>query len=412
MGIAFDVDTGKLWFSKNGTWISGDPADGSSPSATVPSAELANDIYPWGASGSNTHYQGYDFGQSGFRDDPPTGFSALSTANFDDPTIADPSAYFQTTLYTGNDGSNEIDQAGNSTFEPNLVWLKERSGGNHGTIIDSVRGGNKGIYPSLNNAEYTETNLSFDADGFSLSATGSAAQVNASGQTYIGWQWLEGATPGFDIVSFTGNATNRTISHSVGVAPEFMVVKNLADTDNWAVYHASNTSAPETDYLILNTDAATADDATIWNDTAPTSSVFSVGTSSLTNGNTEAMIAYLWAGVEGFSKFGKYTGNNNADGPFVWCGFKPAWLCIKCSSGIENWFVGDNKRLGYNLGNRPMLSPNTAAAEDTSWSGNAPFDLLSNGFKIRRTGDAFNTDGGTYLFIAFANTPFKTATAR
>jgi len=229
----------------------------------------------------------------------------------------------------------------------------------------------------------------------------------------VGWQWIEGATPGFDVVSFTGNATARTISHSVGVAPEFIVVKNLADTDNWAVYHASNTAAPATDYLILNTTAATADDATIWNDTAPTSSVFSVGTSSLTNGNTEAMIAYLWAGVESFSKFGSYTGNGSTNGPFVWTGLKPSMVMVKRTNAAGGWPMWDNARSTYNVNNYLIEADATNAGGGAEWTAAWTYiDFLSNGFKIRGNDTETNGSGSTYVFAAFAESPFKTATAR
>ena len=406
---AVDMDNSKIWWGVDGSWMGtdsgdndGDPAAGSNPAF----ANLSGELFPLG--NRQDDYEIYNFGQQSFAHTPPSGFKALSTANLDDPTIADPSGSFQATTYSGNGGSNEIDQAGNSTFEPNLVWLKERSGANHGTIIDSVRGGNKGIYPSLTAAEYTETNLSFDADGFSLSATGSSAQVNASGQTYIGWQWLEGATPGFDIVTYTGNETNRTISHSLSAVPELMIVKNLSAVDNWIVYHASNTSSPEDVGLILNTTSATVDAVTYWNDTAPTSSVFTVGTGGGTNGNTNSLVAYLWAGVEGFSKFGSYLGNANTDGPFVWTGFKPAFLMVKEATSVEGWLMFTNTIDTYNVVGDYLLANSNAAEYAASY-----VDFLSNGFKVRINGSGMNgSTSDTHIFMAWAETPFKTANAR
>ena len=175
-------------------------------------------------------------------------------------------------------------------------------------MFDTVRGVEKYLTTDSNQAETNQPGhgyiTAFGSDGYTFS-DGSSGRLNYNGDTtYVSWNWVEGSTPGFDIVSYTGNATARTIAHNLGVVPEMMIVKNRADTDNWAVYHAGNTSAPATDYLVLNENSATADDATVWNDTAPTSSVFSVGTSSLTNGNTEAMIAYIFAPVEGFSTNG------------------------------------------------------------------------------------------------------------
>ena len=348
-----------------------------------------------------------NFGQSSFTGTKPTGYSILNTSSLSAPATTDPSAYFQNTLYTGDGASSlAVNQGGNSTFDPDLVWIKNRDATDAHCLFDSVRGATKLISSDSTAAETTDadTLLSFDSDGFSV---GADVKVNTSSEKYVGWQWIEGATPGFDVVSFTGNATARTISHSVGVAPEFMLVKNLADTDNWAVYHASNTTAPATDYLILNTTAATADDATIWNDTAPTSSVFSVGTSSLTNGNTEAMIAYLWAGVEGFSKFGYYIGNADANGPFVWCGFRPAFLMVKQTSGAEGWIMFDKDRDPFNVSGDYLFADTTGAEYDSAY-----VDLLSNGFKARISGSGMNGSGTTHLFMAFAEAPFKTANAR
>jgi hypothetical protein len=247
----------------------------------------------------------------------------------------------------------------------------------------------------------------FESDGFAL---GDDVIVNTNAESYVAWQWNEGATPGFDIVSYTGNATARTISHNLGVVPEMMIVKNRADTDNWAVYHAGNTSAPETDYLVLNSNANTVDDATVWNDTAPTSSVFSVGTSSLTNGNTEAMIAYVFADVEGFSKFGSYVGNNSTNGPMVNVGFRPAFIMIKSTDvAAGSWILFDTKRDTFNAAFH-VIYGQLDNAEDTA---HAYGDILSNGFKVRKPdGFAINDNTATYVYAAFAESPFKTANAR
>ena len=406
IGVAFDVDTGKLWFSKNGSWASGNPADGSSPSATVPSAELANVIYPWGGCGSNTHFQTYDFGQSGFRDDPPTGFSALSTANLPDPTIDDPSAYSQPTIYSGNGGSNEIDQTGNSTFEPDMIWIKERSSTNHGTIIDSVRGGNKGVYPSTTAAEYTESNLSFDADGFSLTTTGSSAQINHASQTYVAWQWLKGTTGALDIVTYTGTGSTRTVSHGLGVKPDLMIFKRRDGTQNWRVYHHTLTAENS---LFLDLTNAQSDDTAPFNDTEPTSSVFTVKSDGTVNATDQTYVAWLFAGVEGFSSFGKFTGNGSADGPFLWMSFAPSAFILKRFDSTGNWRAFDNRRGPFNENdNRLEINNNNAEA---SGDGEG-VDFLSNGVKIRSSDAGWNASGGNYLWMAWADTPFKTATAR
>ena len=413
VGVAFDVDTGKLWFSKNNTWISGDPEDGSSPSITVPSAELANDLYPWGASASNTHYQRYDFGQSGFAYTPPSGFSALSTANFDDPTIADPSAYFQPTLYTGDGSTQSVNQDGNSTFEPDFVWIKNRSAADDHQLFDSARGVTKVLISNDTDAETTDadTLTAFDSDGFSL---GDDDKVNTNTENYVAWQWLESATPGFDIVTDTGTGSAHTISHSLGVTPEFIIRKDRTATADpgWICWHTSLPGANY--YMTLMDDHAQDTSVNYWNNTLPTSSVFSVGASNGTNQNTKTFVTYLFAGVEGFSKFGKYTGNGSVNGPFVWCGgFSPSFIMIKETSGTGGWFIIDDARDPTNDNSTNRLYANTNAAEiaDTGGDSKGILDFLSNGFKLRDDG-GINTDGDTYVFAAFASTPFKTANAR
>ena len=365
-------------------------------------------VAPYAYSYSPVSTWEFNFGASAFVQTVPTGAKALNTANIADPTIADPSAYYQTTLYTGDGASSlAVNQGGNSTFDPDLVWIKNRDAVSNNLLFDAVRGATKWIPSNDTDAESTEadTLLSFDSDGFSV---GDSSRINTNTEKYVGWQWLESATSAFDIVSYTGNGSARTISHNLGVKPDLMLFKRLDGAQNWRVYHHVITA---NNSLFLDLSNAQSDDTAPFNDTEPTSSVFTVGTDGTVNANTQTYIAYLFAGVEGFSKFGSYTGNGNADGPFVWCGFRPAFVLIKATAA-ESWWIGDDKRPGYNDGNPPMLAPDTTAAEDAGWSGSAPFDIVSNGFKIRRTGDAFNGSGGTYLFAAFAETPFKTATAR
>jgi hypothetical protein len=413
--MAYDPDSGKFWVGQDGTWFnSGDPTDGSNPqgefTCTDPIFVNLSDF-----SSAEDGDVTLNFGQTGFAHTPPTGYKALNSSNIPNPTTADPSAYFQTTLYTGNGSTQSIDQSENKSFEPDLVWIKNRDAADSHILTDAVRGATKVINSDATAAEVTDadTLTAFESNGFAL---GDDDKVNTNTEKYVAWQWLESSTPGFDIVSFTGNATARTISHSLGVAPEMMFVKNLADTDNWAVYHASNTSAPATDYLILNTNAITADDATIWNDTAPTSSVFSVGTSSLTNGNTEAMIAYLWASVTGFSKIGKYAGTGtitNQAGAYIYTGFRPAWVMIKeADTSARDWIVQDAARNPHNVANLQLL-PNSSAAEATTfYSQSAAIDIVSNGFKLRSSTVRVSETDATYVYAAFAHAPFKTANAR
>jgi hypothetical protein len=415
VGVALDLDNAKIWWSINNTWqASGDPAAGTNEAyASLPAVEWcpAGSLY----NATNT----YNFGQNAFAYTPPTGFSALNNANTPAPAIKYPPDYFNTVLYSGN--STDDRSISDVGFSPNFSWIKKRgpAAGGH-VLYDTVRGATKQLVANSTAAEVTNYQhgflKSFDSDGFTLgegSDTDAYAIVNESGQTYVAWNWVEGATPGFDIVSYTGNATARTISHNLGVVPKMMIVKNRADTDNWAVYHASNTAAPATDYLVLNANSTTADDATVWNDTAPTSSVFSVGTGSLTNGNTEAMIAYVFAPVEGFSAFGSYLGNANANGPMINLGFRPAFVMIKeADTSARDWIIQDATRNPFNAANLQLL-PNASSAEAlTFYSQSAAIDIVSNGFKVRSSTVRVGENGANYIYAAFAEAPFKTANAR
>ena len=316
-------------------------------------------------------------------------------------TIDDPSAYFQTTLYTGNGSTNAITNSGNSDLQPDWVWIKKRSATENHALYDSVRGTTKTLYSNLTEAEYTESTslTAFGSDGFTLGADGI---VNANTGTYVSWNWKESATAGFDIVSYTGNSSVRTISHNCGAIPKMMIVKKRSDGDNWSVYHQATGAG---NFTIFNTSAASAGSSTMWNNTTPTASVFSLGNKGEVNANGQTFIAYLFADIKGYSKFGSYTGNGNADGTFVYTGFKPAVIIIKRTDSTGNWNIIDNKRLGRNP-NNPRLTPNATTAEDDT---DATTDILSNGFKLRATSQYVNYSGGSYIFMAFAENPFVTS---
>jgi len=324
-------------------------------------------------------------------------------------TIDDSEAYFQVKLYTGNaaDGSSTtqaITFSGENDMQPDLIWIKHRSGTNNHLATDAVRGTNKLLYPDLNNAENTATThiTAFGSNGFTVGPDG---VVNAENQTYVAWCWKESATSGVDVVSFTGNDTARTISHSLSAVPQVMIIKNRERTTNWLMYHKEKSSAPETDYLELNGTPAVVD-YPFWNDTSPTSSVFSVGSDVVVNADGEGIITYLFTEKQGFSKFGSYTGNGNADGAFVWTGFKPAFILIKNASATSDWNMRDSKRGDWPPGNprQWILLANTSAAETTSAT--YAIDLLSNGFKARATINNENTSGHLYVYMAFAESPF------
>jgi len=344
--------------------------------------------------------------------------------------IDDPSAYFHTQLYTG-DGEASLaitNDANAGDFSPDWLWIKNRtSGGGTGPnyVLDTTRGNTKDVNADKAEAEHTESTvlLSFDIDGFSV---GSAGVVNNDTDNYVAWQWKANGgsrttnaedgnnpaggyqantTAGFSIVDYTGTGAAGTMAHGLGAVPDLIIIKNRDEADDWAVYHSANTAAPETDYLVLNETDATADDATYWNDTAPTSSVFTVTTAHNVNADAETYMAFCFKSIQGYSKFGGYTGNGDADGPFVYTGFKPAWVLAK-SNGGENWNINDNKRSPINP-TEIKLSPNTSDAEAESIG--YAIDFLSNGFKIRHDGGDHNSSGVTYIYAAFAESPFVTS---
>ena len=319
-------------------------------------------------------------------------------------TIDKPTDYFETILYTGNGGTLNV---GGLDFQPDWVWYKNRSAtANHG-LFDAVRGATKLIQSNNNSAEQTVSGVtSFNSDGFSL---GADSDGNGNGNNIVSWNWKETATAGFDIVSYTGNGSNRTISHSLSAVPSMMIVKNRDADEEWTVYHHKNTSAPATDYLALNTTGATTDSDNRWNDTAPTSSVFTLGTTGNVNANGQKFINYLFSEVKGYSKFSSYIGNgNDGNGPFIFTGFKPAFCMVKRSSASgENWLILDNKRDSFNPQDS-SLYPNLANAEDAD--GADYFDFYSNGMKVKTNNGGTNTSGATYIFMAFAEQPFVTST--
>ena len=345
--------------------------------------------------------------------------------------IDDPSAYFQTAIYTGNGGSSQaVTFNGNSDMQPDWLWLKVRShSGNH-FAYDSVRGATKALVPNDTDSEDTSYGYfsSFDSDGFTLGSADN--NVNGSGRTYVGWGWKAGTAfsndasstsvgtvdsagsvnqdAGFSIVSYTNtnqsaNSGVATIKHGLNTTPNVMILKDRDATSDWQVFHSS---VPTNKYLDLNTTDAAAVDTNVWNNTAPTSSVFTVGDNSYSNPGNRAMIAYCFAEKQGYSKFGSYVANGGgADSTFVYLGFKPAWIMVKKSSGTQSWYIGDNKRLGYNPKNE-NVNADTSGTEfsQDNW------DVLSNGFKIKNNGAGVGTDGDTYIFMAFAEQPFVTST--
>ena len=338
--------------------------------------------------------------------------------------IDDPSAYFQTTLWTG-DGANShvITNSGNSDLQGDLIWIKQRDATRNHHWFDSIRGVTKYIESDTTVAEETgsTTLLAFGSDGFTV---GSGGRVNANTKTYVAWNWKAGTSftndasstsvgsidsagsvntdAGFAILAYEGTGSAATIAHGLGVVPKMIITKNRDAGQNWVTYHHSIGS---THALFLdNTDAKT-DAASYFNDTNPTSSVYTVNTSGDNNKSGDSHIAYVFAEKQGYSKFGSYTGNGNANGPFIYTGFKTAMVIIKRIDDADNWVIYDNKRDGFN-GDTHALFPNNSDAQTTD----VDIDLLSNGFKIVRASGRVNASGGSFIYIAFAENPFVTST--
>jgi len=332
-------------------------------------------------------------------------------------TVNKSTDYFNTLLYTGNKTANTtISGVG---FESDFTWIKSRTTTENQHAFDAVRGGGNRLYPNLSNQQsnISTTLTSWTSDGF---VTGTDDGTNANGQNFVAWNWKAGTTgsgtssgsgtgkaysysvsttSGFSVVKYTGNGTaGHTIPHHLGAVPKMIIAKNLGRGEHWRVYHASLGNAHK---LSLNNTTASAS-ASEWNSTTPTSSVFSIGTGEQINYNDDNYIAYCFAEVKGFSKFGSYTGTGSTlNSPFIYTGFKPAFVIIKGSSNTENWHMYDNKRDTFNPTDQ-ALQPNTNSAEFTETN---VLDFLSNGFKLRVTGGGHNGSGVSYIYMAFAEAP-------
>ena len=403
MQIAVDRDAGKIWYGKNGTWLgSGDPANGSNPisSSVASSIDLffAVGLY---ASGNSVVC---NFGQRPFAYPAPSGFKALCTQNLPEPTIADGSTAMDVVLDTG---ANILTAAqGAIGGSADLLWIKDRASANNHQLIDTVRGGTATLQSNTTAAETTYSAPSGSSVAWTWNA-GSSTVTNTDGT--ITSQVRANPSAGFSIVTYTGTGAAGTVGHGLGAAPQLYIIKKRSAVENW--FAMTTAIDGSVDFGILNSTASFQNAAGALA-TPPTSSAFSLDFYSDTNGSGSTFVAYCFAPVEGYSAFGPYTGNGSADGPFVYTGFRPRWLLIKSTAGsltTDYWFVWDTARATYN----PMdahLYPNSSLSEKAP--GTANYDALSNGFKVRSTFVGLNTNAQTYIFAAFAESPFALARAR
>jgi hypothetical protein len=435
IGVAYDVDAQTISFYHNGSAIHATLTDydysGMSNSEWVAPylnigqgrrvrANFGQDSSFAGTKTAQGNQDGNDIGD--FYYTPPSGFLALCSANLPDPTVI-PSEHFNTITYTGTDADNRaITGVG---FAPDFAWFKRRnSATNHG-LFDVVRGANKRLSSNLTDDELSDDNalMSFDSDGYTVSSDGT---TNAGG-TYVAWNWKGGGTAvsntagsitssvsantdaGFSIVSYTGNGSDgATVGHGLSQAPDMIISKRRNSTYGWLVY-----ARPMgiTKYMALDLTMAEDGPSTYWNSTEHTSSVFSTVDSQYINTSGGTYIAYCFHSVDGYSKVGSYTGNGSTDGTFVYTGFRPAMIIAKRSTSIEDWQIIDTTRASYNVADI-RLNPNNSNAEVSNTNGGDRLDILSNGFKGRDPAGQWNASGSTYIYIAFAEMPFKHSNAR
>ena len=446
VGFLFDSDNGDLYTYLNGTieesgtaMFSGlTSSEGYIPAVSDYSSitmvnfgqdsTFAGNLTAGGNSDAN--------GIGDFKYTVPTDAKALCTVNLPDPVIdpaqdATPEDHFNVALYTGASALT-VDTGLPSV---DMVWIKSRSAAYLPRIFDSIRGDDTAIYTAVAVAEGSysvndDCELNTPTDG-NLYFDVTNAGTNGSGVSTVAWAWKAGGTgvsntdgsitstvsanpdAGFSIVSYTGTGSAATVGHGLSSAPEMVICKSRTNADGWSVYHKGVASDAETDYLWLNLNDAAVDNSAFWNDTAPTSSVFSVGTHVSANRSGANIIAYCFHSVDGFSKVGSYTGNGSAtNGTFVYTGFRPKWIMVKRSdSGVAtaDWYIWDAERNTFNVAGKTVQANESTAESD---SGNHDLDILSNGFKLRIDYATVNGSGNNFIYLAFAEQPFKYSNAR
>ena len=446
IGVAWDADNKNLWFAKNGSWVySGDPANGTNPAVTSSSTETQGPFIAYD-NGTASQVTNFNFGQNPtlggqvtagtntdgngkglFKYAPPTGFLALCDDNLPTPAVADPGKHFKTVVYSGDSAfSKSINAVG---FKPDLVWVKCRSDAKWHALVDSVRGNAATLFPNASQAQSSEIHVSsFSSDGFTVSDVDSGT-ANHTGMTYVAWCWKAGGPAvtnndgsatslvsanqeaGFSIVKFTAQTSGSiTLGHGLGKKPAFWLWKDINGATGWYIFHKNLGSSA---WVNFDSNDATTGNSAAWG-TDPTDTVFTNGSGFV---NQNDVMMYIWAEIEGYSKFAQYFGNGSATGPFVYCGFKPAWLLVKCVSADNgNWVIYDSSRSSTNVNGLRLGAniPDSENENNTNLGTDASqgVDFLSNGFKIRTPGINHNQDGEEYIFAAFAESPFQTANAK
>ena len=429
IGIAIDCDNGAAYVSKNNTWQnSGVPTSGASKTGAVVTWTPTSTYTQYVAiSQYNTSSTSTNFGQRAFSYTPPTNFNSINTFNLPTPTIGATASttaneYFDATTYTGTGSSLSITNSG--AMQPDLVWIKIRNQAYDHTLVDAVRGTSKDLESNTTGSEQTRSTVTaFNANGFTV---GTDSQVNSNGNTFVAWQWrasnATGVTntagsitstvsantsAGFSIVTYTGTGSTATVGHGLGVAPSMVITKcrNTSST-GWPIYHVS---LGISSVIALQSTGAAGSVANYWGAANPTSTVFGLGSGGNDNNiNGGTSVAYCFAQVAGYSAFGSYTGNGSSDGPFIFTGFRPRYVMWKRTDSVNDWYIIDSSRSPYNNATNPLAA--NLSSDESSLGTN--IDFLSNGFKPRQTGGHINASGGTYIYMAFAENPFKYALAR
>jgi len=418
--IAIDADAGKAWYGYNNNWYdtynttNGNPSAGTNPYVTGLNFSTSDFYF---VLRTYTNNGSVNFGQRPFKYTPPTGFKKLNTYNLPDSTIVDGSQYFDAVTYTGDSVDGRV--ISGYEFAPDLVWSKSRSNVRNHELYDTVRGATNRIVSNLTDAESVNASglKSFTSDGYTF---GTHPNVNNSGESYVNWSWRgsdsspvtntngtitstvsANTTSGFSVVTYTGNGTSgASIGHGLGTVPKFGLFKKRNGAEPWTLFLNDGNFNWSSDYYQLDTGAKYTNFGMFHS--APTSSTVKLGSIQSVNGNGSTYVGYLWSEVEGFSKFGSFTDNNTTDNVFIYTGFKPAFVMWKCSSTTGSWAIWDTSRDTYNIVDSFLL-PNSSGAEGTA----AQLDIVSNGFKVRAA-----LGGSSFIYMAFAENPFKQSLAR